>query len=196
MGMKLLKRRKNDAIYSQGEEAEMVYLLLDGELKMTKEINLFKENPNDFYIDRRRLVRQIHNDIKPSKSRSFNKNEDGVLHFANLTTLYNYRPVKKSLEIGLISSFGMFGEEELVFHTKRQATIQVNSIEATFYEIEFKKILEIIGPKTVDKFKEILEFSLSKKVLYRQHEFAEQVDFQNRTNLNYFYLDEGTCPVT
>lgn len=165
--------------------------MIDGELKMTKDANLFKENPNDFYTDRRRLVRQIHNDTKPSKSRSFSKNDEDVLHFANLTTLYNYRPIKKSLEIGLISSFGLFGAEEVIFHTKRQSTIQVNSIDASYYEIEFKKILEIIGAKAVDRFKEVLEVSLSKKVLYRQSEFADQVDFQNRTNLNYFYTNDG-----
>lgn len=48
--------------------------------------------------------------------------------------------------------------------------------------------------KAVDKFKEVLEVSLSKKVLYRQSEFADQVDFQNRNNLTYFYTNEGNQP--
>jgi hypothetical protein len=123
---------------------------------MSKEVDLFKENPNDFYVDRRKLVRQVRRNARPAKSRSVHKQDDDVLHFANLTRLYNYRPIKKSLELGLISSFGLFGEEEVVFQTKRQATVHVNSIEASFYEIDFKKILEIIGIKAVDKFKESL----------------------------------------
>lgn len=84
-------------------------------------------------MDRRKLVKQIKSNGRPAKSRSVHKKDDGVLHFANLTRLYNYRPMKKSIEISLISSFGLFGEEEVVFQTKRQATVQVNSIEASFY---------------------------------------------------------------
>lgn len=44
-----------------------------------------------------------------SGSKSMQKDDD-VLRFANLTTLYNYRPVTKAIEIGVISSFGLFGE--------------------------------------------------------------------------------------
>ncbi len=83
--------------------------------------------------------------MKRNKIRSFNKDskkdKDNILHFANLTTLYNYRPMKKSLEIGLISSGGFFGEEEVVYGTKRQATVHVNSIDVSYYMIEFKKVL-------------------------------------------------------
>jgi hypothetical protein len=74
--------------------------------------------------------------------------------------------------MGLISSFGLFGEEEVVLKIPRETTIQVSSIDASYYQIEFKKILEIIGNKNVDRFKEVLENSISKKVLYRQSEFA------------------------
>ena len=70
-----------------------------------------------------------------------------------MTTLYNYRPVKKSIDMGLISSFGLFGEEEVILKISRETTVQVWSIEASYYQIEFKKVLEIIGNKNVDKFK-------------------------------------------
>jgi len=33
------------------------------------------------------------------------------LPFANLTALYNYRPLKKNIEIAVVSSFGLLGEE-------------------------------------------------------------------------------------
>jgi hypothetical protein len=92
-----------------------------------------------------------------------------VLPFANLTALYNYRPVKKTIDMGLISSFGLFGEEEVIFKTKRETTVQVSSIDAAYYQIEFKKVLDIIGPKNSEKFKEVLENSAGKKILYRQN---------------------------
>jgi len=47
---------------------------------------------------------------KLGKRRNQKGNED-ILPFANFTTLYNYRPIKKMVEIGVISSFGLFGEE-------------------------------------------------------------------------------------
>ena len=47
------------------------------------------------------------------------KKEEDILPFANLTSLYNYRPMKKLIEIGVVSSFGLFGEEEVVFKTAR-----------------------------------------------------------------------------
>lgn len=86
-----------------------MYLLVEGEVKLIKEATLFKENPNDLYVDRRRLIRQMRKDERMAGSRSMQKDDD-VLRFANLTTLYNYRPVTKSIEIGVISSFGLFGE--------------------------------------------------------------------------------------
>lgn len=76
---------------------------------MSKEANLFKENPNNLYADRRRLMQQ-HKGLKNVVSKSFKKDEDDILPYANLTSLYNYRPVKKSIDMGLISSFGLFGE--------------------------------------------------------------------------------------
>lgn len=88
--------------------------------------------------------------------------------FANLTTLYNYRPTKKIIDMGLISSYGLFGEEEVIIKIKRETTVQVQSIEASYYQIEFKKVLDIIGNKNVDRFKEVMEHSIAKKVLYRQ----------------------------
>jgi hypothetical protein len=61
--------------------------------------------------------------------------DSDVLRFADLTTLYNYRPLKKDINIGIISSFGLFGEEELVFRTTRQTTAQVSGIEASYYQL-------------------------------------------------------------
>jgi hypothetical protein len=130
-------------------------------------------------------------------SRSLREGEEqDLLPFANLTALYNYRPTRKTIDMGLLSSFGLFGEEEVVFRTRRETTVQVQSIEACYYQIEFKKVLEIIGAKQSERFREALEASLRKKVLYRQSELAEQVHLQNQHNLNYFYLAPGTAFIT
>jgi hypothetical protein len=34
--MKLIKKKKGDIVYNQGDDAEMLYLLSDGELKLSK----------------------------------------------------------------------------------------------------------------------------------------------------------------
>lgn len=70
--MKLIKKSKNGMVYSQGDTAEMIYLLVDGQLKMSKEADLFKENPNNLYADRRRLMQQ-HKGLKNVVSKSFKK---------------------------------------------------------------------------------------------------------------------------
>lgn len=80
---------------------------MEGQLKISKKANLFEENPNDFYVDRRKLIF-----TKPNRSvsQSFKEEKDSnVLPFANLTTLYNFKPQKKEIELGLITSFGLFG---------------------------------------------------------------------------------------
>lgn len=46
-------------------------------------------------------------------------------------------------------------------------------------------------PKHADNFKKALEFSVSKKVLYRQHELAEHIGLQNKTHMDYFYIEDG-----
>ena len=86
----------------------MFYILLSGTIKLVKKANLFQENPNDLYTDRRKIVEYIHRNDKKYRNKGPNQNDD-VLPFANFTTLYNYRPVKKMIEIGIISNFGLFG---------------------------------------------------------------------------------------
>jgi CRP-like cAMP-binding protein len=39
--MKLVRRGKSRAVYSQGDAAEMLYLLVEGQLKVSKEADLF-----------------------------------------------------------------------------------------------------------------------------------------------------------
>lgn len=38
------------------------------------------------------------------------KKKKAILPYADLTTLYNYRPMKKTLDIGVLSPFCIFGE--------------------------------------------------------------------------------------
>jgi hypothetical protein len=41
-----------------------------------------------------------------------------MLPYANLTTMYNFRPMKKMIEIGVVTPFSLFGDEE--FGVKKQ----------------------------------------------------------------------------
>ena len=42
----MIRKPKNEIVYSQGDTAENLYILLDGELKLSKRASLFEENPN------------------------------------------------------------------------------------------------------------------------------------------------------
>lgn len=97
--MTVQKRRKNDVVYEQGAEANHIYFLEEGQLKIEKESKLFVENPNELYMDRRKLM----------SSREINNEE--YLPYGNFEQLYNYRPTRKIVELGIINPFCLFGEE-------------------------------------------------------------------------------------
>jgi CRP-like cAMP-binding protein len=40
--MKLCKKKRNDVVYQQGDLAENIFVLLEGEIKLIKKANLFK----------------------------------------------------------------------------------------------------------------------------------------------------------
>ena len=42
LSMKLCKRRKNDVIYYQGGESDLLYILIKGQIKLIKKTSLFK----------------------------------------------------------------------------------------------------------------------------------------------------------
>jgi CRP-like cAMP-binding protein len=42
ISMKLMRKSKNSCVYEQGDGAELVYLLVEGQLKMSKSADLFK----------------------------------------------------------------------------------------------------------------------------------------------------------
>ena len=75
------------------------------------------ENPNSLYIDRVQLLNDLYKKDDKHQDRqemieTERKKKKAVLPYADLTTLYNYRPMKKVLEIGVLSPFCIFGEEE------------------------------------------------------------------------------------
>lgn len=53
--MPLLTLKKGKFIFQEGEPFKYIYLLLSGGIKFTKNVDLFRENPNIFYIDRNKL---------------------------------------------------------------------------------------------------------------------------------------------
>ena len=194
LSMKMVRKPRNEIVYSQGDEAECLYVLLDGQLKMSKYASLFEENPNELYTDRVSLMKKVEGDKKWPQYGKGKGDKDDVLKFANFKTLYNFRPVKKSIEMGVLSSFGLFGEEEIIFGRSREVTVQVNSLQCSYFQITFKRILEIIGAKNVERFKQHLQTVTSKKVLYRQSELAGHIHFQNSNSLDYFYIEDAKKP--
>jgi len=55
-------------------------------------------------------MKKLNNDKNKYQSKSMQK-DHSVLPFADLKTLYNFRPMRKAIQIGVLSSFGLFGEE-------------------------------------------------------------------------------------
>jgi hypothetical protein len=49
--------------------------------------------------------------------------------------LYNFKPVKKVVEIGIINPFCIFGEEEMIENKRRDTTVRCTSLNAIYYEI-------------------------------------------------------------
>lgn len=107
--------------------------------------------------------------------------------------MFNYKPKKKLVELGLVSDFGIFGEEEYYSKTKRQVNALISSQEATYYEINLKKLEGWIPEMKnfVSEFTEIIyKNRTEKKILYRQEKLSELIELENKNNLNYFYIKD------
>lgn len=52
-----------------------------------------------------------------------------------------------------------------------------------------EKIKEIFGQKTMPEFMKGLREQVKQKVLQRQLNYANTINFENSANLNYFYFD-------
>ena len=89
----LIRKRKGEFVYREGEPFECIYLLFSGHIKITKTVDLFREDPNSLYLDRATL----------------NKGKSEILPFANLSAVYNYKPRSKLVELAEISDIGIFG---------------------------------------------------------------------------------------
>ena len=66
----------------------------------------------------------------------------------------------------------------------------VNSFDADFFDIDIKKLEEILGSQ-LTSFYILLEKSLRKVILYRQNEYAKKVINENKKNMNYFYYESN-----
>lgn len=105
----LVTMKKGHFVYREGEDTKNIYLLLKGCIKITKTVDLFRENPNLFYLDREKIGGE-------------------KLPFADFSEIYNYKPRAKLLEIGISNEMSIFGEEELFSETKkREVNAQVSS---------------------------------------------------------------------
>lgn len=94
--LSIIKKKKGEYIYREGEPFECIYILFSGNIKITKTIDLFREDPNSLFLDRTTL----------------NEGKSEILPFANLSEVYNYKPRTKLVELAEISDVGIFGEEE------------------------------------------------------------------------------------
>lgn len=84
-------------------------------------------------MDRRRLMNQ---------REILNKE---YLPYANFEQLYNFRHTKKVVELGILTPFCIFGEEEMIENKRREITIKCSSFKAIYYGIEVKKLNEVVG---------------------------------------------------
>ena len=92
-------------------------------MTIEKECHLFVDNPNELYIDRRKLM---------NKREIYNKE---YLPYANLEKVYNYRPISKVIELGILTPFCIFGEEELSELKRRETTVRCSSLHAFYYSL-------------------------------------------------------------
>lgn len=81
------ERSKNDCVFREGDPASQFYLLYEGEVCIIKTAQLFVENPNKLYVNRKTYVR-----AKKAQA----------LPYANLEKLYNYRPKQERIELGIL----------------------------------------------------------------------------------------------
>lgn len=112
-----------------------------------------------------------------------------MLPYADLRNLYNYQPKKKNIEIGILSPFCLFGEEEHLEKKNRETDAICSSLEVVYYEINLRRIEEILGIKHFPAFIEELKKLSKNKVLYRQTQYANTIHFENKSNLDYFYFE-------
>ena len=174
----LIRKRKGEFVYREGEPFECIYLLFSGNIKITKTVDLFREDPNSLYLDRATL----------------NKGKSEILPFANLSAVYNYKPRSKLVELGVLSDEGIFGEEEYFSGSERQVNAQVSSLEATYYEISLKELESWLPEKKglIDDFtKAIYRNRTEKKILFRQKRLADILDLEYKKGIDYFYIEEG-----
>ena len=63
-----------------------------------------------------------------------------VLPYANLSKMYNFQPNKKIVDIGVVTPFCMFGEEEYLNVHERDTNAQCISIDCEYYELNIRKL--------------------------------------------------------
>ena len=67
------------------------------------------------------------------------KVKNSVLPYADLSKMYGFRPSKKLIDIGVMTPFCIFGEEEYLMGKKRDTNAQCHSIDVEYYELSIKK---------------------------------------------------------
>lgn len=92
------------------------------------------------------------------------------------------------IEIGVVTPFSLFGEEEYCEKKARDTNAMCFSLSSEYYEISVRKLEEIIGNKLLPIFEKELRDFVRKKVLYRQSHYANSIHLENNNNLDYFYL--------
>jgi hypothetical protein len=90
--------KKGELVYREGEEPRCFYLLISGEVEISKTIGIFSENPNNFYKNRVQVSReQAGRQIK-------------ILPYANFHGVYNYTPEQKVITLAQVTPICIFGE--------------------------------------------------------------------------------------
>lgn len=182
--------KKNELVYREGDLPACFYLLISGQVEISKTIDIFSENPNNLYKNR----------IQVSRER--NNRHIKVLPYANFHGVYNYTPEQKVITLAQVNPICIFGEEEILDGKRRQVNARVLTLTAELYEISLETIEELCskmiganGEKkmTLASFLLMMEESLTlKKILFRQNHLSELVSYQNRSKYSALFEPKRT----
>jgi CRP-like cAMP-binding protein len=188
--LSIVEMKKNEYVYREGEEPRCFYMLIDGEVEISKTIGIFNENPNNFYKNRIQVSREkMNHQLK-------------ILPYANFNGVYNYQPEQKVITLAQINPICIFGEEEIIDLKERQVNAKVLSLSAQLYEIHLEDIEELcnkmIGANgerkmTLVDFLLMMEESVTlKKILFRQSQLSDLVHYENKNKYSTLFEAKST----
>ena len=104
------------------------------------------------------------------------------------------------MTLTVLNPITVFGEEELIENIDRQVNAKVSSLTAKMYTISISEIEEFctkISNSSSDKKMSLTDFFILiseamtiKKILFRQNQLSQMVEYQNKTTYNRLFSDK------